>query len=93
MLGRLESTCQRYCNWHGGVSNEGSCHTEVNHVRTHRLLCAPPSSAGATPPIPLDHLWEWLAVSQRQQLRSLLSEMVARRLLPVIRKEVTHEAR
>jgi hypothetical protein len=34
-----------------------------------------------------------LAVSQRQQLRSVLCELVTRRLLSVVQKEVTHEAR
>jgi hypothetical protein len=34
-----------------------------------------------------------LAVSQRQQLCSVLSELVARRLLPFVRKEATDESR
>ena len=89
----LESVCRRYCNWHVGVSNVSSYHKEVNHVRAHRLLRAPPSPAGPALPIPLNHLWESLAVSQRQQLRSVLSELVTRRLLSVAQKEVTHEAR
>jgi hypothetical protein len=36
-------------------------------------------------------LWERLAATQQQQLRQVLSLLVARRLLPVARKEVEHD--
>ena len=55
--------------------------------------CIPPVPAGPTPPISLNRLWKWLAVSQRQQLCSVLSELVAHRLLTVVRKEAADEAR
>jgi hypothetical protein len=40
----------------------------------------------------LAHVWERLASMQRQQLCQVLSLLIARRLLPSVRKEVTHES-
>jgi hypothetical protein len=39
----------------------------------------------------LTQLWERLTPGQRQQLCQVLSLLVARRLLPLPSKEVTHE--
>jgi hypothetical protein len=39
----------------------------------------------------LDQLWPLLKANQRQQLCLVLSQLVARRLLSMLAKEVTHE--
>jgi hypothetical protein len=55
-------------------------------------VCPPPSTAPTAQPISLNEVWGRLAAPQRQQLCQALSLLVAKRLLPVDRKEVPHEA-
>jgi hypothetical protein len=42
-------------------------------------------------PILPQQLWERLAAKQQRQLRQVLSQLVARRLLPMARKEAEHD--
>jgi len=48
---------------------------------------------GDNRPLPFPQLWQRLAPQTQQQLCRLLSELVARRLLPTPAKEVEHEPR
>jgi len=64
-----------------------------NHVQRHRLLSAPPSRANSATLIHPKDLWPRLKTPQHQAIQQLLSELLARRLLPLLRKEVADEPR
>jgi len=64
-----------------------------NHVPPQRPPCPPPSLPGMAVPIRPRQLWPLLTAPQHMALLQLLSELVARRLLPPAPKEATDDPR
>jgi hypothetical protein len=70
----------------------GSNRKEVRHAAASNRRCPPPRRVRRRRPTCPRQLWPALAASNREQILSALSRVVAGRLVaPPLRREVTHE--
>ena len=79
---------------HGGLGAGSAClnNQAVLPVRLQKSIRPPPPLTIPTEPNPPELLWATLPLDRHKTLLRLLGDLVARRLLPPVPKEVSHES-